>query len=332
MSGKVTTLGFQIQMARRITPGHLAASLIEKTGKEFSNRTGRGVIYLEVAENYLVGLVLSLKNNRTILNSMRNAAGKLLVDKFKFKDGQNGVEVGLFALNPLTGKGLVTSYWGGVGPAKLAMLFGESHNEIRRELGDRFIKVGLKNGEDRVELRKQVKKLWGQKLQLTVICNDDSFEEVLANFQHFSSLRVAVNPQLLDAKWFKPAVPESQSTAITVAFRKDTTFKAVRSAIRAMYDPQYRDQVKALSLVGIGLDGEEISRAIHNDRVGFATSTYDELLDKMTGGVFDDFHKWPAAKELLALMVENQSHLGRKPKNVNWLPRGPAEDISLVYE
>lgn len=332
MAGKVTTLGFQIQMASRITPGHLAASLIEKTGKEFSNRTGRGVMYLEVSENYLVGLVLSIKNNRTILNSMRNSAGKLQVDKFKFKDGQNGVDVGLFALNPLTGKGLVTSYWGGVGPAKLAVLFGESHNEIRHELGDRFIKVGLKRGELQPELRKQTKKLWGQKLQLTVICNDDSFEEVLADFQHFSSLRVAVNPQLLDAKWFQPAVAESHSTSLNVAFRREATRKAVFSAVRALYDTKYREQVTALSLVGISLEGEEITRAIHNDRIGFASCTYDTLLDKMSGGVFDDFHKWPATKELIALMDENHAHLGRKPKNTNWLPRGAAEDISLVYE
>jgi hypothetical protein len=333
MSQKVRTLGFKLDFADRIKFGHVAAALIEKTGQEVNHYGGRSIVYVDIVDNVFVGLVLSFKGNRKFMNSMMDSRGKFLVKKMKLAENEHGIEAAVFCVNPITGSGLFTSYWGGVGSSKLRMIFDAVHKEIRTEVIDQYITAGIEDGEDKRELRKQANKIWiKNKMDLTVICNKAEFEEVIAMYSRVSGLRVSLSPALLDAKWFSPISASAGSTALSVTMKKDSPSKGVIGAVRTMFDSKYRDKVTSLRIIGSSLEGEDLDHIVGAAKIEFGACTYDEYLDKMPANSFDEFQECPAIKEILSCLQEHRPVFGRTPANRNWLPEHSVQDISLEYE
>lgn len=317
----VTNLGFKLDLAENISIGEFFQEMESFEDKE-CNVYGRiHVPYFDTTNGYVIGSILSYRGSKKILTTERDSNDDLVVKKSELSDGENGTEVCMFCLNPVTMKGLMYSYFGSITLPAFQALLQKVHTRIKarksKEYRNELTQFGDKNVSN---VSEKLKKKFKGSLVIRTLATPADLNSILNNFSKIEAIIVRAEDMLSDAGIYKPIdqFAKSASMRIDIEPTLSTVAGNFAQTIRSVFN-HYNSYKKAekFMLMGIAHNGEEISRIVGDNNQEFGKQGYDEYVDKLPSTRWKDYKSSTALKELLNQIKSTTAIFGIAPAS-NW--------------
>lgn len=325
----VNTVGFKLKLRNNVSIADLLQELEALEDKEITIYGRIHVPYVDVVNNLLVGLVLSYRSSKKSLISERDSSGDLIVRKSELKDGEHSTEVGIFCINPETLKGLLYCYFGSVTVTGFGRLLNKAHSsafkraakEYKRQLTD-F------NRKKDPKLQNKINKHFSGGFSINTLSTPSDLNSLVGQFDEIESIFVKADDMLEKSGRYVPLEPYAESASLKIDFSEK--MRRVKgqfvTAIKQVFNRYDRYQSNKFLLVGIGHNGEEISRILGENNDEFGKMPYDDYVEKLPKRKWKLYKNCTAMKELLNT-IDSYSAVFGAPPTASW-KRMSVKDLS----
>ncbi|WP_444940252.1 hypothetical protein ACJJI3_15940 [Microbulbifer sp. ZKSA004] len=317
---KVKTLGFELLFATGVTVGDFYQRLERIEDKEIEIKSRRTVLYTDVIHGLICGLVISYKDNKKSLVTLRDDSGDLMVSKKTLSKNEYGTEVSLFAINPINLRGLFYSYQGSVSPVGLSSLFKKSHDEELRFKKNQYQKELTEFGKKSIkEIGKRVLEKYPGAFSLSLLATPADLSQVLSNYKEVRKIRLMASNALSDAGRYTPLDENSKRATIEVDFERGSLIKGISSVVKNVFKPYAKQQEEtSLRIYGLGHYGEDLAMQVGDNTSNFGRMEYDEYVELLPGKKWKEYKNCDAMKNLISKMRDNSVVFGEVPSVDSW--------------
>ncbi|MDX1491310.1 MAG: hypothetical protein R3332_08485 [Pseudohongiellaceae bacterium] len=305
---KVSILGFELTPSKGVDFQSIYDNLIGMSDSEIKIFGRIHVPYVGIANNYIQGLILSYRTSKKSLVSERDANGDLLVKKNELGAGQHGTEVSIFTINPLTGRGVMYSYYGSLSETGYQNFFKRSHNIVRSELK----KKQRQKSKDKDEL----KRLFGETntYEFKILKTPADLDRLLEQFQDIGSISLAAEDALSVAGRFQPLETYAKNARISVKMDNENhTIKDIKKVIKKVFGHWDKNKPKSFTLAGLAHSGQELTRRLGENSDDFGKINYDDYVEMLPVAKWKDFHSCVAATDMIKILNSNTVIFGQVP-------------------
>ena len=317
---KVNLLGFEIQLATGVSVGDFYQQLESIEDKDIKIRSRTSVLYTDIVENLICGLVLSYKTNKKSLVTTRDSDGDLTVTKNTLKNHEHGTEVSLFAINPVTLRGIFYSYSGSVSPNGLAEIFKSQHDIVlrykKKSYKDELTNLGVKKVN---KLSQKIREKYPGSFVLRLLATPSDLKNILSRYSDIRSVVLRATNALSESGRFTPLQDISKRGAIIVDLEEGGITKEITKTLLSVFG-SYANQKKesALRIIGLGYSGEELSLVVGENTDNFGRIDYDEFVDLLPREKWRDYKDCEAMLRIVIKVSDMQVVFGDAPVNKSW--------------
>jgi len=311
---KVSVMGFQISLNRYVPFDSLINELKGVCDRDIINGRGTNVLYLDEAYGYVIGSSLTLKGHRKTIESKRDANGDLVVEHSEINSEATGIEPTLFAINPITRRGVYYRNYGGPSLNALQRIFRNSHDKLRKEALDLAVATEYEkkpNGDvekSKRKIREGLAKQYAGNLQIQVLATEDDLAFLLGKYQRLNRCEITATRAIESAPLFTPLTDVIRESRVTLRFDNKRGFSKVMEAVlNAFKNP---DQYKTLKLLGQGLDGEDLSEYVGDVKQYYHSYSYDDFIEELPARVWKEYTDSRAMGRLIDIITKNTASFG----------------------
>ncbi len=328
---KVKILGFELEMKSGVSVGEFYQQLESYEDKEIIILGKTNVIYTDVIDGYICGIVLNYKSNKKSIVTTRDSDGDLMVRKDKLKKGEKGTEVSLFVINPETMKGLFYSYAGATSPSALGEIFKKCHQKVHTykvaDYKSELTNCGMKDVSD---IAKKVRNKFPGKFDFTLLVTPSDLSDVLQQCKEVSQVTVRARDVLSDGGTFAPLDSIAKKSTVAVDIDPGADIGLIRKVVKNVFKPFVESEKEnALRIYGTAYDGESLSLKVGENCDHFGWYHYDEFVDYLPKRKWKKYKKCEALGLLIKKMCEHSVVFGSIPKKNEWKLKS-VKDEALV--
>ena len=330
---KVNILGFEIKMAQGVEVGDFYQQLELIEDKEINLKSRKTILYTDVIDNYICGLVLSYKSNKKSLVSARDIDGDLTVTKNVLKDDEHGTEVSLFVIHPHSLKGLFYSYSGSVSPTGFAELLKKRHDaDLRFKKQSYKDELTQFNTKKVTNIGKKISEKYSGAFSLSLLATPSDLKKLLPRYGEIKQVILRATNALSEGGRYTPLEDITKRSSIIVDIEQGGLLKDVKSRILSVFGPYAKQQKEtALRVIGLAHSGEELSLVVAENNDNFGRIDYDEYVDLLPRKKWKNYTKCIALLRLLEKVIETDVVFGDKPLDKKWKINS-AKDINKGFE
>lgn len=310
---KVSTIGFEIQLSKGIDFKLLCDHLVSLSDNEIKIHNRIHVPYIGMSQNYVQGLILSYRSSKKSLITERDTSGDLVVKKTELGAGQNGTEVSIFTINPITGRGVMYSYFGSLSESGYKVLFGRAHNVVRKNL---IRQLKDNSGAKGKKAADEVKNVMGEKntYDFKILKTPADLDKLLELFQDIGSVSLTAEDALASAGLFQPLELYAKNASISVKLdTQNHTSQKIKQVIKQVFSHWDRSKPKSFTLVGLAHGGQELTRKLGENSDDFGKIQFDDYVEILPVVKWKDFYTCKAATDMIELIRKNTVVFGPIP-------------------
>lgn len=318
---KVKVLGFKFELAKHIEIADFFQSLESFEDKEIKYFDRLLVPYFDIKENYIIGAVLSLRDDKLSIASSRDSKGNLTVNTNELASDQQKTEVALFCINPATCRGLLYTYYGSISTTSLYHLFNKAHRKLKNQkvigMANELSDLG-KRGEKK-KYKEKAKSHFAGDFNLTVLMKQTSLARALKEFKKVNLYEVAFSEALPKTGLFTPADPFCSKSKLTSYMDRSANITAVKNALKEALTPLSKNNaVDSIKLQGKGLGGNDLALFVGENMDEFENLNYDRYLQLLPTGLWKDYINCGAINILLNIIKDKDVIFGQQPTDTSW--------------
>lgn len=325
---RVTLLGFGIELAKGVSIGEFYQQVERIEGEEIKLSSRKSVLYTDVIDGLICGLVLSYKSNKKSLITARDRNGDLVVTKNILKNNEHGTEVSLFVINPDSLKGIFYSYSGSVSPTGFYSLLKKRHDEVLKYKRKSYREELTNFGQQKVyNLQKKIMNRYSGAFSLKLLATPSDLNKLLPRYKEINQVVLRATNALSEGGRYTPLEDLSKKTSIIVDFEQGGIMKEIRKTISQVFSPFAKQKEgTALRIIGSGYSGEELSLIVGENNDNFGNIEYDDYVELLPTKKWKDYVECEALKRLINKVKATDVVFGSIPPGKSWKIEG-AKDV-----
>lgn len=270
----------------------------------------------------MTGITLVYKGDRKNLTTLKDANGKLRVEKSQLKTNQYSTEASLFCVNPTNLKGAMYQYVGSLSATGFFKLFKSIHDRVVADkIADKINELTNfdLNNVPREKARKKAKEMFAGNFELKLLLKELDLNEIVRQLEQVDQIHIKAARALEQSPYFTPIEEYISRTSITIGFQapKENS-KLVESIKKVLATIPFSSRQKAIKFTGKTFSGGTESFWIGDNINHYDTMSYDEYIDLLPSALWDDYIKSDALKALKKVIQDNQPIFGRLPLSRDW--------------
>jgi len=330
---KVNILGFEIGLAKGVSTGDFYQQLEAIEDHEIKLKSRTTIIYTDVVDHLMCGIVLSYKSNKKSLVTARDADGNLTITKNTLKNNEHGTEVSLFAINPGSLKGIFYSYNGSVSPTGFRELLKKRHDIDlkfkKQSYRDELTHFG---GKEISNLPKKVSKKYSGSFSLRLLATPTDLNKLLSKYKEIKHILLRATNALSEGGRYTPMEEFSKKSSIMIDLNEGSLIQDVRNTIKKVFTPYAKQQKETtLRLIGLAHSGEELSLVVGDNSENFGRINYDEYVDLLPKDKWKDYKECEALTRIIEKVRKTDVVFGPPLLNKDW-KISSAKDINTEKE
>jgi hypothetical protein len=317
---KVRTLGFQLALSDGVALGELFQQLESVEDKEIKISSKKGLIYTDVVNGLICGLILSYKSNKKSLVTQRDKDGDLKVTKNELKDNEHGTEVSIFCLNPGSLKGLFYSYSGGVSATGMSDILKQSHDAVFRRAKEQYRKEITEFGKTPINhINQKIENKFKGFFDFKLLVTPSDLNTLLSMYSEITKIELNSSNALADSGMFTPLEDVAKGSSIRVNFDRGSKADNIKSIVKSVFQPFAKQQKETiLRLYGMSHLGQELSLRVGENSEDFGRSDYDDFVDNLPKEKWKDYKISIALENLIRIIKETEVVFGNIPDTTSW--------------
>ncbi|MDO7083249.1 hypothetical protein WNY51_06550 [Pseudocolwellia sp. AS88] len=309
---KVKIIGFELEIAKNISIGEFFQQLETIEGKEIPIYSKKHILFTDVVDNFICGLILTYKTNKKSLATQKDSEGDLIINKSELKAGEHGTEVCVFCLNPSTNKGLLYSYNGSASPTSINELFRKQHEIVRlnkiKDRKNQLTDFGKKHIENVDKKAREM--FWGQ-FSLKILVTPSDLDNLLPKYQEIHKIVLRADNALDDAGCFTPIEPMTKKAHLQLDLHKDSPIKEVKRLVKSIFLPfSSWKKEQTLRLIGLSHSGDTLELAVGDNQDNFGKIGYDDYVDLLPSTKWKNYTSCPALMKIIKETSEQTEIFG----------------------
>ena len=316
---KVSALGFQITLNPKVTFNELIAALKLRCDEEIANGAATHVLYLDEADNYIIGSAITLKGHKKSIESRRDDKGNLIITRSELAEDATGLEPTLFVINPRTQRGLYYRNYGSPSLNSLKRIFRSTHDSIVRArlketVEDEYMKKPKGDEEkSKRKIQKRLKKEFEGALDIQILVTPDDLANLMKKYEKLNRCEITATEALLPSSLLTPLSPMVLESRTNLRFDNKGGFAKVKNAVLHAFKNKHFEKIK---LIGRGFDGEDLQEFVGQVKEYYHSYTYDEFVEELPEVVWLEYTESRAMSRLLDIIAKNTATFGKRPKGV----------------
>jgi len=330
---KVNILGFEIKLAKGVSIGDFYQQLEAIEDHEIKLKSRTTIMYTDVVDHLMCGIVLSYKSNKKSLVTARDTDGNLTVTKNILKSNEHGTEVSLFAINPDSLKGIFYSYSGSVSPTGFSELFKKRHDvdlkHKKQSYRDELTQFGSKKISN---LTKKISKKYSGSFSLRLLATPADLNKLLSRYSEIKHVVLRATNALSEGGRYTPMEQFSKKSSIMIDLEEGGLIQDIKNTIKKVFGP-YANQQKetTLRLIGLAHSGEELSLVVGDNSDNFGRINYDEYVDLLPRVKWKDYKKCEALTRIIGKVRDTDVVFGPPSIDNSW-KISSAKDMNTELE
>ena len=328
---RVSTLGFEIKLAKGVTVGDFYQQIEAIEDKEIDLKSRKTVLYTDVVDGLLCGIVLSYKSSRKSLITARDKDGDLKVTKNTLKKNEHGTEVSIFSINPMTLKGLFYSYSGSVSPTGFAELLKKCHDKDlkykKSSCKDELTEFGAKPVKN---VNKKISERYSGSFSLSLLVTPADLNRLLPRYSAIKSVILRASNALSDGGRYTPLEDISKRSSVIVDIDQNSMIGDVTDKIKKVFGGYAKQKEETvLRVIGLAHSGEELNLIVGENNDNFGRIDYDEYVELLPLVKWKEYNKCEALERLIEKIMETDVLFGKLPPNVDWKHRSTKQPLRI---
>lgn len=292
-------IGFSLGLAKGVTSTEMFGSLRSLYDSQFDYRGCERAIFVDqYSAEKIIGMILTFRSHRRYLE-FKKSGNK--VNKLSNTPGFSGVDVNLFAFNPITNKGIYQYYRGSMPCTLFAGILHKYHNAV----------LNHKKKEDKVNLSpKQIEKKYTGTFEFALKLKKGDIDTVLTGFGKLRAVRVSYEEIISKHPWYRPLKAIWTNPGVYVPLRSQTPIGKAKESIRK-FAGQLSSRNKVITIIGESVGGSPLSETIGEDNVNhFGSHTMDDFIDMLPDTTWDDYKSCEAIEDITASLDRHVAFFG----------------------
>lgn len=312
-SRRGTWIGFEMEFAKNININDWYGKIREGLDNKYTIGESNHSIYAAEFKNYLIGLILTYKNQKVYLEAIETEQLLKFV-KNQIQQGHEGIEANLFAINPATRHGVIASLHGTISSSKVAKLFRCIHDKVKHGL----IQERLDHLEheypdiDEKKLKKSVNKEYEGSFDFAYKLSKHDLETALSYFKDYERMNISFVDGLPSDSLFRPLSKSAHRAKIEVKFDKKNDATITASGIRRFF--KGASTYKALKLYGRSMAGEQDTISLGENKIGYGKFSYDDYVMGLPTEWPNEIPTCIATAMIMEVIAGNPLIFGKPPK------------------
>jgi hypothetical protein len=251
--------------------------------------------------DYHVGLVVTVKDNRTFCQLVRSG-GSLLVKVNEMDHGTNLMDFNFFVINKKTGAGLYQHYHQSCSLNSFGFLAKEKFQDYRQSVKDSQLKAlgasPTPTAVKKVELANQ------NRLDFEAIVRKEALADIIEELKKVKSFEYHLSTAEPVTGAFTPAQPYIRRTSHRISFSSGAPVSVLAKAVGAFAK---ESDIKAGRVVGEDQDGVERIIRIFDNLSNFGEYEFDELAPTLNALDLTKFAACSIVSELVKKCKEKKA-------------------------
>lgn len=274
----------------------------------------RHLLYSRVVNGLISIIILKLSDDKKVVVSRRDDAGRHRVVKSVLGDRDNGVEVIMIVINPGTGYGLMYNYWRSTSPGMVFDILQKANNIARK----RLIQPFREELKDRISNREQrdaeILRRFPKNFDFKIVPQAMALNDVLTRIERFSRVIVKSESLPVEENQFFPNM--AALTPRTIEYRvsevrRNPVVQAIIDIVHA-YQKQANANVD-ISIDGVAYEGELMHLKLGDNLLSVDELEFDQYVDELPKYYWETFYRCRAMKRLIRLYLANSPVFGAVP-------------------
>lgn len=288
---KVGYLGFEFTVANNVDSAQFFGYV---RGKYHQLITYRGMdryvfIDSDKTKKKVIGLLLTAKTHR---RSLEMARTNFAVKKRTNTPGYDGADVNLFAVNPLTNKGIYQYYRSSTPPPVFKGFLHKMHGEYVKGLIEDELK------KDPSLKKSALRKKYNGIFTMTMKFKKGDIAAILRDFSAISEMRVGNEAIIAKSAKYRPLKAVWTRCNASVAISVKQKIATVKKAISTFASSA---SSKAITIIGENLAGLPLSETINDEQnlEHFGGHGFDDFVNMLPDASYDDYVSCEAMDDIL---------------------------------
>lgn len=284
-------------------------------------------IICDTHDNYIVGLILSLKGDRRIL-ATRNENEKLNVDKIELAKNQDSTQATMFCLEPSSKSGMLFNYHGGVPITTFSKLFEKIHNKARNELVNLKAREIARSTSPNRSHKRKAEDYYSGRFNFNLKVKELDIKALLDDFSKFNSLSISISKAVPDGSIFRPLMPHSKKSHVTFNLSDSKNSKSVRDAIMEVWNGfKEKHAIEAFKVIGRSLYGTELQERLGENVEHFHQMYLDDYIDLLPEDEWRNYIDSDALHFLIEKVQEHPAVIPLPMPLANWKKSKTRKDL-----
>lgn len=315
----VKAFGFEIALSNNIEFDEFYHEIVRKEDQELKFREHTNLIYTDIRDNYIIGAIITLRDDKRSISSFRDDEGNLIISKAELAASEQTTEASLFCINPISKKGLIYSYLTSTSVIGLYRILFPVHNSLRsekiKEKSKELSELGKKGNK-----LKQAKKEFNGRFEVISIQSYSDIKRLVNEFSEIREAEFKVTESLAPSSMFTALDPFIANSSYKMRLSNDFAANLIRGPlITATNLFSKANNARALKLIGRGLDGEHLSMLLGENKDEYLKLKYDRYVELLPEGNVLDYKNCGAMTNLLKVAKEKDQIFGKQPQNSDWI-------------
>ena len=311
----VKLYGFALKSENiQISLNDLFASLASTSGNEDKSLALPRRIYFDYTSDpdFAVGLVVTIKDQKTYCELVSNNNGKFVVSVTNLKGKNKLMEFNFFLINKSNGHGIYQHYFHSCSPGTFAVYLKKRFRFLSDKSRDNAIQSLKAGGLHTAAKEKQVRSDHARGLSFSLLVHKKSLESVLKEFKKIKGFEyevAALQPEYIAGAPISDYINRLRQK---VTFKPTVGVGVLAKAIQSTVE-KLSPRSGHVSVVD-EIDGEEIPASVRiaNIPENFGEEDYDVIATKMNNLDVDKFSSHKIVKELKDKCRDTYKHIFMK--------------------
>lgn len=315
---KVNIIGFELTFGSNLKISEVFQILESKQGKKNKFYSDEYVYYVDVKDDYIIGVALRLKKDKNSVRTKEQGGTFIPTIDVASKDTSN-TEVSFFCMNPETLKGVCYSYFGGLSTAMLRTIWQPAFKTIlnakRKAYRKELVGSGKYQKKKASELAEQK---YYEKLSIRTLITKAGIDSLFDKLASIKEIEINSQNALSQSGKYETQSSFIKKSAVNVKFENaHARLQEVQEYVRKIL-PSKVSEGDIIRLRGEIDSGEEKKFYLGENNQEFGDFNFDEYTKKFPKKDWAKFPDCDAIGVLLKILKKDTILFGLTKPEHDW--------------